>query len=148
MNGFRSAWPGAAKPRAALPPSPEYALEGLRSQFLIDATETFLIYHEFAQVREFAIIEDGDEIVFTTTCVWDTETLQDRAIVQQQGVYLGSVRCFILSNLFAVEPRPEQIIYTRRIAPAPEEAIRTGWRILKITDAEEMYYLDLDQLTA
>jgi len=130
------------------PPPPEYTIEGLRSQFLIDATETFLIYHEFAQVREFAIIEDGDEIVFTTRVVWDNETLKDLAVVQQQGVYLGSVRCFILSSLFAVEPRPEQIIYTRKIAPLPEEPIRRGWRILDITDAEEMYYLDLDKLMA
>jgi hypothetical protein len=143
-NAFR--WIGGVW--AAPPPPPEYVPEGLRSQFLVDANETFLIYSEFAQVREFAIIEDGDEVVFTTRVVWDNETLQDRAIVQQQGVYFGSVRCFILSNLFAVEPRPEQIIYTRRIAPAPEEPIRTGWRILQITDAEEMYYLDVDQLTA
>jgi hypothetical protein len=120
----------------------------LREEFYTDAVETFLIYDEFAQVREFAIIEDGDEVVFTTTCQWDNETLQERAIVQQQGVYLGSVRCFILSSLFKVEPRPEQIIYTRKIAPAPEEPIRTAWRILQITDAEEMYYLDVDQLSA
>jgi hypothetical protein len=120
----------------------------LREEFYTDNVETFLIYDEFAQTREFAIIENGDEIVFTTTCQWDTETLQERAIVQQQGVYLGSVRCFILSSLFSVEPRPEQIIYSRRIAPAPEESIRKGWRVLQIIDAEEMYYLDLDQLSA
>jgi hypothetical protein len=121
---------------------------GLRAEFFTDNVETFLIYHDFAQVREFAIIEESVEIVFTTNVVWDTETLKDRAIVQQQGVYLGSVRCFILSNLFVVEPRPEQIIYTRRILPAPEEPLRKGWRVLDITDAEEMYYLDLDQLSA
>jgi hypothetical protein len=117
----------------------------LRSEFLTDAVETFLVDSEFAQVREFQITESEAEKVFTTDCVWDTEILKDRAIVQQQGLYIGSVRCFILSNLFVVEPKPEQIIYTRRLLPLPEEPILRGWRILDITDAEEMYYLDLDK---
>jgi len=121
---------------------------GLRAGFFTDNVETFLIYHEFAQVREFKITENNAPKIFTTNCVWDTETLKDRAIVQQQGLYIGEVRCFILSSLFAVEPRPEQIIYTRRLMPLPEETILRGWRVLDITDAEEMYYLDLDKFNA
>lgn len=118
----------------------------LRSEFLVDAVETFLEEGEFAQIREFKITEANAGKVFTANCVWDTETLKDRAIVQQQGLYIGEVRCFILSSLFAVEPRPEQILYTRRLFPTPEEPLLRGWRVLDITDAEEMYYLDLDKL--
>jgi hypothetical protein len=130
----------------------------LREEFYTDAVETFLEQSEFAQVREFAIFESHPtaleapggpvEQIFTTNCVWDTEILKDRAIVQQQGLFLGNVRCFILSSLFRVEPRPEQIIYTRRIEPLPQEPQRKGWRIIDVTDAEEMYYIDLDKLIA
>lgn len=114
----------------------------LRSEFLSDLENTFLIESEFAQLREFAIIEDGSEIVFTTVCHWDTEILKTRAIVQQQGLYLGSVLCIIKKYLFSAEPRPEQIIYT------PVTPFRIGWRIVDVTDSEEAYDLSLDKLIA
>ena len=114
----------------------------LREQFLPDLENVFLVKSEFAQLREFAIVEDGEEIVFTSVVHWDTEILKTRAIVQQQGLYLGSVLCIIKKYHFLAEPRPEQIIYT------PVTPFRIGWRIVDCTDAEEAYDLSLDKLIA
>ena len=75
-------------------------------------------------------------------CVWDEEILRTLVIVQQQGLFLGTVRLFIHKNLFQTEPRAEEIIYS------PVTPFRIGWRIVDITDAEEMYQIDLDKLIA
>ena len=114
----------------------------LRLEFCPDLAKTFFNESEFAQQREFAIVEDGAEIIFWTTCVWDTESLKIRPIVQQQGLFLGSVLCFIHKNLFQTEPKPEQIIYS------PVTPFRISWRVVDVTDAEECFELYLDKLIA
>jgi hypothetical protein len=114
----------------------------LRDNFCPDLDATFFVESEFGSKREFEIVEDGMPKVFWTDCVWDTETLKNRVIVQQQGVFLGTVLLFIHKNLFKVEPKPEQIIYT------PVTPFKIGWRIVEITDAEECYELSLDKLIA
>ena len=114
----------------------------LREEFIPDLTDTFFNEDEFAMNREFQIVEDGVTRQFWTKCVWDTESLKSRIIVQQQGVFLGTVLCFIHKNLFKVEPKPEQIIYT------PVYPFKIGWRVVDITDAEECYELYLDKLIA
>lgn len=90
--------------------------------------------------REFEIVEDGQPKRFITDCVWDTEMLKSRLIVQQQGVFMGTVMLFIHKNCFKVEPKPEQLIYT------PVVPFRIGWRIVDVTDAEECYEIALDKL--
>lgn len=112
----------------------------LKLEFSHDLDDTFFNEEEFGCVREFEIIEDGVPAVFTTNCVWDTEALKSRLVVQQQGIYLGSVLCFIHKNLFKVEPKPEQVIYT------PVTPYKIGWRVVDVTDAEECYELALDKL--
>ena len=48
----------------------------------------------------FEIMEDKKPIRFDANVVWDTETLKHRMIVQQQGVYLGTVLLFIAKRYF------------------------------------------------
>lgn len=114
----------------------------LKLEFCPDLANTFFDVEDFGMTREFAFLEDGLEKIVTTNVVWDTETLKSRLVVQQQGVFLGTVLCFIHKNLFKVEPKPEQIIYS------PVTPFRIGWRIVDITDAEECYELYLDKLIA
>ena len=114
----------------------------LKLQLCHDLTNTFFNEHEHGCIREFSLIENGFEKTFTTACAWDTEILKSRAIVQQQGVFMGSVLCFIYKNLFKVEPKPEQIIYS------PVNPFRIAWRVVDITDAEECYELYLDKVIA
>jgi hypothetical protein len=90
--------------------------------------------------REFEIIENGKPVRFTTNCVWDTEILKSRLIVQQQGVYMGTDMLFIHKNLFKVEPRADEVIYT------PVTPFKIAWRIVQVTDAEECYEIALDKL--
>ena len=96
----------------------------------------------FGMVREFLFVEDGQEIIVTTKCCWDTEALKSRVIVQQWGVALGTVLCFIHKNIFKTEPKPEQIIYS------PCRPCRIGWRVVDVTDACECYEMYLDKLIA
>ena len=114
----------------------------LKLEFCPDLDKVFFNPDEFGSVREFMFIEDGEEKIVTTKVVWDTEALKVRTIVQQQGIFLGTVLCFIHKNIFKVEPKPEQIIYS------PCRPFRIGWRIVDITDAEECYELYLDKLIA
>ena len=114
----------------------------LKLEFCPDLADTFFDPDEFGSVREFLILEDGFEKRFTTICVWDTETLKTRTVVQQQGVFLGTVLCFIHKNLFKVEPKPEQIIYS------PVSPFRIAWRVVDITDAEECFEIYLDKVIA
>jgi hypothetical protein len=114
----------------------------LKSEFCPDLDATFFNVNEFGMQREFMFVEDGLEVIVETSVVWDTETLKSRTVVQQQGVFLGTVLCFIHKNIFRVEPKPEQIIYS------PCRPFKIGWRILDIIDAEECYELFLDKLIA
>lgn len=114
----------------------------LRDDFAPDLDLTFFEISEFGSNREFEIVEDGTKKVFSTNCVWDTETLKNRVIVQQQGVFLGTVLLFIHKSLFKIEPKPEQILYS------PVTPFKIGWRIIEITDAEECYEIALDKLIA
>jgi hypothetical protein len=110
-------------------------------QLIIDNQETFLVPEELGHEFEFEIIEDGLTKRFTARCCWDEHTLRNRLIVQQQGVYLGSVLWFIEKSHFKVQPKPEQVVY--RFIPH-----REGWRIVDMTDAEELYEIYLDKLIA
>jgi hypothetical protein len=107
-----------------------------------DLDNVFFNKDEMGEVREFLFVEEGIERIVTTKCCWDTEALKQRVIVQQQGLFLGSVLCFIYKNVFAVEPKPEQIIYS------PVRPFRIGYRVVDITDAMECYELYLDKLIA
>lgn len=114
----------------------------LKLEFCPDLADTFFNVDEFGERREFQFIEDGVEKRVWTNVVWDTETLKSRLVVQQQGLFLGTVLCFIHKNVFKVEPKPEQIIYS------PCYPFKIGWRIVDITDAEQGYELYLDKLIA
>jgi hypothetical protein len=125
----------------------------LKEEFSPDLDAVFLNPDEFGarhldttntdvEGLEFEIVEDGQPVRFITNCVWYTEALMSRLIVQQQGVYMGSVLLFIHKSLFKVEPKAEQIIYT------PVAPFKIGWRIVEVTDAEECYEIALDKLIA
>src|SRR4029077_2706894 len=114
----------------------------LKLEFSPDLDNTFFNVDEFGMDREFQFTEDGVSRRLWTRVVWDTESLKSRIIVQQQGIFLGTVLCFIHKNIFKVEPKPEQIIYS------PCYPFKIGWRIVDITDAEECYELYLDKLIA
>lgn len=114
----------------------------LKLEFAPDFAKTFSNLEEFGSDREFLIVEDGWEKVFTANVVWDEETLKTRMVVTQQGVYYGMVLCFIAKSWFKEKPKPEQIIYS------PADPFRIGWRVLDITDAESVYELYLDKLIA
>jgi hypothetical protein len=118
--------------------------KGLSAQFEKDFENVFAKIDEFAAEKTFEIKEGHQTKQFTTNVVWDTETLKERAIVQQQGVYLGSVLMFIAKKYFDVEPRPEEIIY--EIAYRGKLPVKIGWRILDITDAEYVYEISLDRV--
>jgi hypothetical protein len=118
---------------------------GLSKYFDEDFRRCFAEEDEFACYKTFEIQEGHKVKQFTDLVVWDTETLKHRMIVQQQGVYLGSVLCFILKEHFAVEPRPEEIIY--EITYRGKLPVKIGWRVLDIVDAEYVYEFSLDRLT-
>jgi hypothetical protein len=119
-------------------------MAGLRDDFPTDLDTIFFEEEEFACNRDFEIIENGMAQQFTTRCVWDTETLKNRLIVVQQGVYLGSVLLFISTSWFSTEPKPEQIIRSRAVG----NVVWEGWRVVDITDAESCYEIALDKLIA
>jgi hypothetical protein len=105
--------------------------------------DTFTNVLEFGSAREFAISDGkgfGGEIVFTANVVWDEEELKKRVIVQQQGIYLGEVLCFIKKSYFPNPPRAEEIIYH------PITPFKKGWRIVMVEDTEHVYQLYLDKL--
>jgi hypothetical protein len=123
----------------------------LKEQFVPDLRATFHEPEEFGCVREFRFIDGRLEKTVVTACVWDDHTLKTRAIVQQQGVFVGTVLLFIEKVLFAVPPRPEQILYTReldRITLEPLAAVQEAYRVVDITDAEGEYELYLDKIMA
>jgi hypothetical protein len=120
--------------------------KGLSAHFEEDFDRTFAELDEFAAEMTFEIKEGrGKAIQFTTMVVWDTETLKNRMIVQQQGVYLGSVLLFIAKKWFEVEPKPDEIIY--ELTYRGKLPVRFGWRILDVVDAEFIYEVSLDRLT-
>ena len=132
-------------PVAAPPPDTGVGLVG---QFCPDLFETFFELTEFGDSFKFRIVEDGAEKEFVTAVVWDTETLKTRVIVQQQGVFLGTVLCFISMTCFKIEPKPEQIIYRWVAFPNSTQGYWEGWRVVDIVNAECCYELYLDKLIA
>jgi hypothetical protein len=118
---------------------------GLSKHFEPDFEKTFAELYEFAAEMTFEIKEGRQRAKqFTTMVVWDTETLKNRMIVQQQGVYLGSVLMFIAKKWFDVEPKPDEIIY--ELTYRGKLPVRFGWRILDVVDAEYVYEISLDRL--
>jgi len=119
---------------------------GLKGQFLSDFMEVFAEETEFAQEMTFEIA-DGKVGVkqFTDVVVWDTNTLKERAVVQQQGVYLGDVLWFVPIHWFSSMPNPEEVIY--EIRQVGRQKVKIGWRILDIVDAEKVYEVSLSKMT-
>jgi hypothetical protein len=117
---------------------------GLRDQYEEDFITVFAERAEFACWKEFEITENKQSKIFADSVVWDTESLKKRMIVQQQGVYLGSVLCFILKKWFLVEPKPGDILWER--IDQEGKVIKEGWRIMDVTDSEYVYELGLDKL--
>lgn len=120
-------------------------MSSLHDQFEPDFEDVFADLDEFACIKTFEIVDNGGPVRFTTSVVWDTETLKERAVVQQQGLYLGDVLCFIGKKWFASEPQPEEILY--EITYRGKLPVRIGWRVLDIVDAERVYELSLVRLT-
>jgi hypothetical protein len=114
----------------------------LREEFDPDLDSTFINPEEFGMERELTFVENGVEVPRDINVVWDTEELRRRAI--QQGVYLGTVLCFIPKRHFQVQPKPEQVIYSR----LPSQTKKESWVVVDIVDAEECYELYLDKLIA
>ena len=61
----------------------------LKLEFCPDFDATFAVEDEFGMLREFQITEDGEEKIFSTNVVWDTESL--KKLLQQQGIFRGTV---------------------------------------------------------
>lgn len=119
---------------------------GLRDQFEEDFITVFAERAEFACWKEFEIVVNKQPRIFADSVVWDTEALKKRMIVQQQGVYLGSVLCFILKKWFLVEPKPEDILWER--INQGGRTVKIGWRVMEVTDSEYVYELGLGELGA
>ena len=126
-----------------------------KEQLVVDQTDTYYRPDELGCVREFKFLENGLEKRVVTDCAWDTEILKTRVIVQQQGLFMGTVLLFIYKHLFAVPPRPENIIYTRErevnpitLEPLPSESVLEAWRVIDVTDAETAYEIYLDKVIA
>jgi hypothetical protein len=119
---------------------------GLRDQYEEDFIMVFAERAEFACWKEFEITENKQPKVFADSVVWDTEALKKRMIVQQQGVYLGSVLLFILKRWFMVEPKPGDILWEH--VQQGDRVIREGWRVMDVTDSEYVYEIGLDELSA
>jgi hypothetical protein len=123
----------------------------LKDQLVPDLRDTFHEPEELGCIREFRFIDGRLEQTVVTTCVWDDHELKTRAIVQQQGVFLGAVLLFIEKGHFVVPPRPEQVIYTReldRVTLEPLQAVQEAYRVVAITDAEGEYEIYLDKVMA
>lgn len=121
---------------------------GLADEFEDDFWDTFADQAHFGVLMTFEIKTDHLPHRFRTRVVWDTETLKNRLVVQQQGVYMGQVLCFIRKNCFPIEPKPDEIIWEIVVRGDPEREIKQGWRVLDIVDAEYVYELSLDKLVA
>lgn len=122
-------------------------MTALKDTFESDFENVHANTDEMGDELTFEIIEDGKPKVFTTDVVWDTHVLKVRMVVAQQGIYLGSVLLFIVKKWFKVEPKAEEIIY--RILDRPNgRKVREGWRVLDVTDAESVYEISLDRLSA
>ena len=126
-----------------------------KEQLVLDQTDTYYRPDELGCVREFKFLENRLEKTIVTDCEWDTEILKTRLIVQQQGLFMGTVLLIIYKHLFAVPPRPENIIYTREreLDPAthellPSDAVLEAWRVVDITDALTAYEIYLDKVIA
>ena len=106
--------------------------------------EVFANEEEFGDELTFEIKENGFPKVIKCKCVWDNDTLKQRAIVSQQGVFLGTVLLFISKRHFVVRPRPEEVL----IRLYPRSNYRESWVILDVTDAEGGYEIYLDKISA
>jgi hypothetical protein len=120
----------------------------LKQEFQADLSQTFLDVDEFGEAMTFRITETGAEKEFAAPVIWDTESLKVRTIVQQQGVFLGTVLCFIATDWFAVEPKPEQVIYRLTRDEHHPSDYWEGWRIVDVVETETCFQLYLDKLIA
>lgn len=133
---------------------------GLADEFEDDFWDTFADTAHFGVVMTFEMRLEHKPYRFRTKVVWDTETLTTRLVVQQQGVYMGEVLCFIRKHCFFIEPKPEEIIWEivyredRSKEPDdetgeyPVKEVKQGWRIINVVDSEFVYELSLDKLTS
>lgn len=118
----------------------------LKDTFGPDFDTVFSNLTEFGDSKTFEIIVDNAPLVFTAPVVWDTETLKNRMIVQQQGVYLGSVLLFINMKWFPISPKAEQILYI--LTPVGATIRKIAWKILEVADADDVWELSLDRLVS
>jgi hypothetical protein len=118
----------------------------LADEFEDDFWDTFADLAHFAVVMTFEIVAGSEPYRFRTKVIWDTETLKNRLVVQQQGVYMGSVLCFIRKNCFYIQPKNDEIIWEIVFRGNPRREVKQGWRVLDIVDAEYVYELSLDKL--
>jgi hypothetical protein len=116
----------------------------LKDTFSRDFDVVFANTNEFANDKTFEIIEDGLPKRFTTNVVWDTEELKNRMIVQQMGVYLGSVMMYINMKWFAIPPKAEQIIYV--ITQVGVNEMKIPWKVLEVSNLDDVYGIALDRL--
>jgi hypothetical protein len=122
-----------------------YLVGSLQRQFERDFDNVFCELSEFARAMRFEIMVDKRPHRFDANVVWDTDSLKRRMVVQQQGVYLGSVLLFIAIRYFATSPRADEILYV--VTPRPgKTSVNVGWRILDVTEAEDVYEISLDRL--
>lgn len=119
---------------------------GLADEFEEDFWNVFADLAHYAVLMTFEIRQGADPYRFRTKVVWDTETLKNRLVVQQQGVYMGTVLCFILKRLFRVQPKPEDIIW--EIVHRRRREVKQPWRVLDVVDSELVYELSLDKIVA
>jgi hypothetical protein len=123
----------------------------LIDEFLPDFDDTFKNPEEFGETREFMFVNK----IFIADVVWDRDHLKDRFIVQQQGVFIGDVLLFIPIWYFKqlggadpevhqlVEPKPEEIIYSRKFI---EGTKLKAYTINEVTEAGEVYQIVLTKL--
>lgn len=119
---------------------------GLADEFEEDFWNVYADLAHYAVLMTFEIRIGADPYRFRTKVVWDTETLKNRLVVQQQGVYMGTVLCFILKRCFRVEPKPEDILW--EIVFRRRREVKQPWRVLDVVDSELVYELSLDKIVA
>jgi hypothetical protein len=115
----------------------------LKEEFEPDFYQVFSDPNEFGDLIRFEIIERGLSRQFMAQCVWDTDTLKQRSIVSQQGVFLGTVLLFIAKEYFPIRPKAEEVLYRLN----DRNNYREPWIILDITDAESVYEIYLDRIS-
>jgi hypothetical protein len=116
----------------------------LKDEFGPDYHAVFANPDEFGDLLMFEIKENGVPKILRIECVWDNDTLKQRPIVSQQGVFLGSVLWIVAKEYFKVRPRPEEVIYKL----SDRSNYKEPWIVLDVSDVEDVYEIYLDHISA